>query len=54
MQEILTQKKAGANVIKKFIADTNKVHLPFKAVVDAVKAREGRNWTRRKIEERQS
>ena len=54
MQEILRQKKAGIDVIKKFLTDTNKVQLPFKAVVEAVKAREGRNWERRKIEERHS
>ena len=54
MQEILRQKKAGIDVIKKFLTDTNKVQLPFKAVVEAVKAREGRNWERRKFEERHS
>ena len=48
MVDILTQKKAKEQVINKFIKDTSRVSIPFQAIVNAIKSREGRNWQKRK------
>ena len=51
MVDILTQKKAKEQVINKFIKDTSRVSIPFQAIVNAIKSREGRNWQKRKTVE---
>ena len=52
MVELLQAKKASEKVVNKFIKDTSRVDIPFKSVLAAIKAREGRNWEQRKIKER--
>ena len=54
MTEILTTKKAPNLVIQKFSRDTNKMQIPFKEILDAIKERESKAWMKRKIGQRQS
>jgi len=52
MVEILTQKKASERVIRQFMRDKSNDQIPFQPILNAVKAREGKNWEQRKIRER--
>lgn len=52
MVEILTQKKAPEKVIRAFMRDKVNDQIPFQPILNAIKAREGKNWEQRKIRER--
>ena len=49
---ILEQKHAPEKVIRQYARDTNNDTVPFQPILNAIKAREGRNWELRKLKER--
>ena len=52
MVEILIQKRAPEKVIRKFVRDKSNEKVPFQIILDAIKAREGKNWEQRKLNQR--
>ena len=49
MVEILQQKRAPEKVILQFVQDKSNEKVPFQIILDAIKAREGKNWEQRKL-----